>query len=325
MLKKLLLYILIGIGLTFMPLCYVNNVILGDSKVIKKKENAKSFLNFNRNETIVPENAEYVAATYDGNYVTYIDSDKLYIKDIKSDDVYDIIEDDVPIIYSLPLSDRNIIMYLTYDDENLAIKTYDIDKKESTEHKIFKASHIEGISDVRYSSYTNMIYINAKTKNFGIYRNNIYRVDIMKNVSVYAKGKKIEDMQLLNNKDALIYEDSDNKVHIKSKIFKYEDNKRFKLLGVDGEDNIYLLSLDKENTIFAVKDGEVVNERHIEDLSYESVFNRDNKVFLVYRDYVYDVVNDKKIKIKPDSTVVDINDNHIVYKYSDNKIVVDKI
>ncbi|SKA79770.1 hypothetical protein SAMN05443428_103123 [Caloramator quimbayensis] len=325
MLKKLLIYILIGIGLTFMPLCYVNNIILGDSKVIKMKGNTKSILNFNKNETVLPEGAKYVAATFDGNYVTYVDSDKLYIKDIKTDNVYDVVEDDVPIIYSLPLSDRNIVMYITYDDENLAIKTYDIDKRESTEHKAFKASKIEEICDVRYSSYTNMIYINAKTKNFGISKNNIYRVDIMKNVSVYAKGKKIEDIQLLNNKDALIYEDIDNKVHIKSKIFKYEDNKRFKLLGVDEEDNIYLLSLDKEGTVFVVKDGNVVNERHIEDLSYESVFNRDNKVFLVYKDYVYDVVNDRTIKIKPDSTLVDIKDNHVVYKCNDNKIVVDKI
>ncbi|MCX7885498.1 MAG: hypothetical protein N2448_10835 [Caloramator sp.] len=325
MLKKIIIYVLIGIALTFVPLCYINNVILGDNNVIKKQENLEPISNSSQNETIISEGAKNIALTYDVNYITYIDYDKIYIKDIKKGIVYDVVKEDAPIIYSLPLSDRNIIMYLTYDDENLVIKTYDIDNKESTEHKIFKASHIKEICDVRYSSYTNMIYINAVTEGFEIKKNNVYKVDIMKNVSLYAKGKKIENMQLLNNKDTLIYEDDDNRIHIKSKIFKYEDNKRFKLLGVDGEDNIYLLSLDKERTVFIVKDGEVVKEKHIEDLSYESVFNRDNKIYLVYKDYIYDVVNNSIIKIKPDSTVVDINDNYIVYKHSGNKIVVDKI
>ncbi|QCX34208.1 hypothetical protein FDN13_11135 [Caloramator sp. E03] len=327
MLKKIFAYILIGVILTVTPLYYINNIILGDEKITTNKVNSyKSFfMSFKKSGTKIPDTAKNVAVTYDGSYITYIDSEVLYIKNSKDDKLYDIIKDDEPIIYSLPLNDRNIIMYFTYDGKNLAIKTYDIDNQEITEHKSFKASNLKKICDVRYSSYTNLIYICSQTKSYGIYKNNIYRVDIMKNISLYAKGKEIENIGLLNNKDTLVYEDKNSRIHIKSKIFKYDGNSKFKFLGIDDEDNIYLLSLEDEKTILVVNDGDVIEKRYLDDSSFDSIFNRDNKVCLVYKDYIYDVIQNKKIDIKSGITVIDISDSHIVYKNSNNNIVVDKI
>lgn len=326
MLKKLFIYIVIGIGLTILPLCYINNIILGDNSTAIKRNSKSNLFNLKGyDEAKVPDEAQYIAVTYDGDFVTYIDSGKLYIKNAKNDKMYDVVEEEAPVIYSLPLNDRNIVIYFTYDSNTLAIKTYDLNKQEKTEHKTIKVSDLSKICDVRYSSYTNVIYINVETNRDGTVRNNIYRVNIMKNVSVYAWGKKIKNMEILNNKDTLVYEDSENRIYIKNKIFKYEGNKKFKLLGVDGDDNIYLFSINNPDTVYVVKDGEVVEKRQIEDPNFEGIFNRDNRVCLVYKDYVYDVVNDKKINIKPDATIIDINDAHIVYKNDDNKILIERI
>lgn len=330
MLKKLFIYILIGIILTLAPLYYINNIILGDEKIIKKnivqnKSHKSSMMSFISRGTEVPDTAKNIAVTYDGSFVTYIDSDVLYIEDSKNDKIYDTVKEEEPIIYATPLNDRNIIMYFTYNDETLVIKTYDIDKKEITEHKSFRAINVQEISDVRYSSFTNVIYINAKTNKYGSQKNNIYRVDIMKNVSLYIKGKAVKNMALLNNKDTLIYEDKNNKIHIKSKVFEYDNLDKFKLLGVDDQDRIYLLSLEDEKTIFVVKDKEVVDRKYINNEDSYTLYNRNNRIYLIYNDYIYDIINDKKIKYKPNTQIIDINDENIVYKNIDNKIIIDKI
>jgi hypothetical protein len=373
--KIICIYILIGVVLTTSTLYYLNNFLLSDQNILVKKPDTKNTkIKESFNPVSVSNSAKHISLTYDRNYVTYIDSGKLYIKNTRNNEIFKIIQEETPVVYAFSLSDRNIIVYFTYEQKQitapvakksdrtsdvrtdiynkpksksheisavqadiynkpksqpentgqLKIKTYNIDKNEKTDHKNFTVKDFYGIKDVKYSSLTNLIYINIETNENKTIKNRIYRIDIMKNASVYTSNKTICHIELLNHDDTLIYEDTENNIYINKKLFKYQNNKKFKLLGIDDNDYIYLLSIDQPGNLFTLKNNTVKEKRLIENLNNVGIFSKDNKILLIYKDYALDLIKNEKVEIPPDAAIIDLGENYIYYKNINNEIIASK-
>ena len=174
-------------------------------------------------------------------YLNYISSGSLSIKNLDNNSTTKEIKEKSKILYSVTLSDRNLIMYFTYDQNNIYIKTYDIDKDLKTDHQSFKADGVIDISDVKFSTFTNCIYVNTLgygqkttskttyqegkgnvTQNFSVVDKNtqinkVYRIDIHKEVSTFLNNAEIKKMELLNHQDVIVYQNKSNNIFIKQK------------------------------------------------------------------------------------------------------------
>lgn len=316
---------MIGVAVTFGPLYYINNYILCDKAVSFNSALKKNTVSLKNSQIKVPGDAECVSMTYNRHYVTYIDSNKLYIQNASNGSIQGVVEDDNPIIYQVPVSDRNLVLYFTYDNSQLKIKTYDLDNNASSEHTAIDINHLDKIKDVKYSSLTNVIYLNASIKKLSFSYDEIYKIDIMSNVTQYAKSNSINKMQLLNGKDALVYEDGKNRIYIKKKKFNYNGETRFKLLGIDGNDNIYLMKNDDTGDVLVVKNNEVTDEKKISNCNFKETYTENNKIYLVYDNYILDIANNDRYTISPNDKIISISNYSIITKNKSNSIVVKNI
>ena len=321
MLKRLFIYILIGMAVTFGPLYYINNYMLCDKTVSFNSAIKKNTVSLKNSQIKVPDDSEYVSVTSDKNYVTYIDENKLYIQNASNGSIQGVVEDDNPIIYQVPIADRNLVLYFTYDNSELKVKTYDLDNNQSSEHKTIEVRHLDKIKDVKYSSLTNVIYLNAGIKKLNFNYDEIYKIDIMSNVTLYAKSNSINKMQLLNGKDTLVYEDSKNRIYIKKKKFNYDGETKFRLLGVDGNDNIYLMKNNDSGDVLVVKDNVVTDEKKVEDCNFKEAYTENNRIYLVYDNYILDISNNDRYSISPNDKIISISKYSIITKDKSNSIV----
>ena len=325
MLKRLIIYMLIGTVITVSPLYYVNNVLLSDTNVIIEEKSGKILPISASLNVKVPAEAKNISLLYDRKNLIYLNSGNLYIKNIEKDTILSTVVENTPVLYARPLDDRDIIMYFTYDQNKLEIKTFDVNKGEKTQQKSITVKNFYQIKNLKYSSLTNLIYINVVINENQVFKDKVYRVDIMKDISLYTVNKEISQLELLNSKDTVVYQNVLNNVYIKGKQFEYENYKEFKLLGVDKNDSIYLLALNNKGTVIAVKNGSIQKLQQLDNINFTDIINRDNKIYLIYKDYILDLIDNKKIKISPDVKIVDINKSSILLENTKNEITFEKM
>jgi hypothetical protein len=324
MFKKLIVYMLIGTAITIGPLYYINNVLLSSTSTIIEKDSKTVSIPVN-SYVKVPGGAKNISLLYDSNNLAYLDSGNIYVKDVKKDTMSHTIVENTPILYARPLDDRGIIMYFTYDKNKLEIRTYDVDKQEKTLQKSISVKNLYEIKDVKYSSLTNLIYIDVVINENKVYKDTVFRVDIMKEVSSYIVNKQISELELLNNKDTLVYQDVLNNVFIKGKQFQYENNKKYKLLGVDKNDIIYLVTLDSSRNVLAVNGNSIKKLQQLDDINFIDTINSDNTVYLIYKDYILDLITNSKVEVKSDEKIIDINNDSILLENTKNEVSFKKI
>lgn len=327
--KRLCIYCLIGVILTVPLLYYANNILFSNGTLTVKANKRTETEKVNDAKVKVPQSAECIYATYDLANITYIDSGELYIEDVKKGEVVKKISELDPIEYALPMLDRNLIVYFVYDDNKVTIKTYNIDKDDITEHKSFKVSGLEKIVDVKYSSLTNLIYINMEIQDkdsarLGNTRSAIYRVDILNNISLYKTSKKITNMQLVNGQDILAYEDGDNNIYVKRKKVLGPDRQKYDLLGVDKDNNVHVVSLENPSEEYIVTNGKVKRNLTIE-AGYKNVITDSEHIYLAYEDYILDLLNNEKIEVKENLRIIKITEFNIVYLNDKNEVIIDDI
>ncbi|GFR36239.1 hypothetical protein [Thermobrachium celere] len=318
--KKIFIYALIGVVLTVLPLYYVNNILLAEASADEIKEvaltNIKSVLK--KNGITIPNGAELISLTNDENVVAYLLNGQVILKDIKSDSEVERIVEDSDIIYFKPLYDRNIILYFIYSDNQIKIMTYNMDTKDKMEHKSFRIDNFVRVKDIKYSSLTNVIYVLVETGTENGSVDKVYRIDIMKNVSLFLKDKNgIKDIELLNKEDRLIYQDFNGAVYDKGKRVVLKVNKtRFKefdILGIDELDNLYLYE-KAEKSIFVYKDKEFVDGKSIPDFEFDRIISKNNRIYLVKGKRVYDVINFREFTIDEADEIIDILNGRVLYK-----------
>jgi hypothetical protein len=199
--------------------------------------------------------------------------------------------------------------------EKIILRTYNIDNGNNTDEQAFYANSGSTIKQVVYSSLTNIIYVNTESGSKYNIVNNVYKINIMNNIWIYSYNKVIDNMVLFNNEDYLYFQDKNGYIYYNnSSIYLFKES--VKLIGRDGEDNVYFQSKTKHGTIYVVKGKKIVNTITLTDLSFSHFYNTYSNIYAIYVDYIIDITKDttKKISYDNQNTFMDIVGERIYLK-----------
>ncbi|MCY6369653.1 hypothetical protein [Clostridium ganghwense] len=270
-LKRIMIWVFISLTAQMAVLYYVDNYLFAtenvnavvSKKVVKEKKQKKKDV-----AIIVPEDAQHVAVSYDGGYLSYYKDDVLKVVDAYTGEEHDVeFEDNLKVSFYKWAPDRDRILLAIKKKSGSSAKyvfySYDAEKnkkdilqtKEGQETSI-RTSNNSYIEDIQLTPLTNMIYVKTALKGG---RSSIYNINVMKRIEkVRTEAYFIGNTRIIPNDDRLVYESADKgKVYItgtRSSI-SIEGVKKLCLLSVDGDDRIYVgeLEEDKVSKIAKVK------------------------------------------------------------------------
>lgn len=215
-------------------------------------------------------------AVVDGR--SHYSRDKRYMAVVKSDVVEIYEAGSKKMIRSIALVNQRVSYFKWLEDRNLALMavygdntTGDAAKVVLTQINPLMADHnlstvIEKlpagskISDVAYSTATNVIYMQILTA-VGPDQYRVYRTDANQDITrVYLRGNRIGKIGVLYDQDSLIYDNlADDTVYVRNgdgswRVISSYDGK-YRLVGVDGKNNIFIAKVNKDGLAEAVYKG----------------------------------------------------------------------
>ncbi|KEH93529.1 hypothetical protein [Clostridium botulinum] len=270
--KRIIAWICVSLGVQIAVLYYVDTYLFSTENVSSKivstkvednKKNRKSDINIE-----VPENAERKALSCDGQYLAYIENDRLKIVDTYSGD-----EENIELQQGLHMSfykwapDRNILLIAaskkSEEKSKFIFYSYDAEKgeKEKLQNKngeetCFAAPRGTEVKDIELSPFTNMIYIKSGLAGG---KSELHKINIMQKLNkVETKIDMIGDIKIIPNDDSIAYESvNQNKVYITGcqNPIKVDGVDKVCLVDVDDNDIIYVgeIETSSEQETFKIK------------------------------------------------------------------------
>ncbi|WP_084413166.1 hypothetical protein [Desulfovirgula thermocuniculi] len=195
----------------------------------------------------------------------YYSRDRRYMAHVKNDQVEIYSMKDKKLVRTVDLEEKRVSYFKWLEDRDLALMGLYHDGAAQTEVTLTQLFPEPGIhevattikelpkgsriTDVAYSVATNVIYIQVKTAS-NIYR--IYRTDANHNLArIYLNTNNIGRIAVLFDQDTLIYDDlTHNTVNMREGNGRWRvispPNGRYRLVGVDHDNNIYIAKLNEE-------------------------------------------------------------------------------
>lgn len=104
------------------------------------------------------------------------------------------------------------------------------------------------------------------------------------------------------------------------------NNEKIKLLGCDVNDNIYVQSMTQKNNFYVLNNNKIMNTIKLKDCDYTKILYNGSAIYVVYRNYVINLVNDtnKKITYDKNTSFMNIVDKRI-YVRNNNEIKTEEI
>lgn len=294
---NLAIYWAIGTIVTVVALYLVERYVISlsgaDVNENKKENKEKGVKTIN-----ISKNAKDIQYSYDNKYYTYLFDSKVYIGSIESGEIIDTIEESNPICYFDLLYDKNLILYFTKTDNGtsatLKLTTYDIGTKRKIEYNTFTVKNFSRIKNMDMSPVINMIYINVEQKTGNSTNNIIYKINLFNTMSQIKSGLIVDRMIMLQQTDRVYYEDSNSNIYYSNSklgIFKEKVN----MIGIDTEDILYFISQDNSK-VYKVKNNKITDTIELKDKDVKSTYYNNERVFVVYYDYVIEVSSDKPLE-----------------------------
>lgn len=294
---NLAIYWAIGTIVTVVALYLVERYVISlsgaDVNESKKENKEKGVKTIN-----ISKNAKDIQYSYDNKYYTYLFDSKIYIGSLESGEIVDTIEESNPICYFDLLYDKNLILYFTKTDNGtsatLKLTTYDIGTKRKIEYNTFTVKNFSRIKNMDMSPVINMIYINVEQKTGNSTNNIIYKINLFNTMSQIKSGLIVDRMIMLQQTDRVYYEDSNSNIYYSNSklgIFKEKVN----MIGIDTEDILYFISQDNSK-VYKVKNNKITDTIELKDKDVKSTYYNNERVFVVYSDYVIEVSSDKPLE-----------------------------
>lgn len=294
---NLAIYWAIGTIVTVVALYLVERYVISlsgaDVNENKKENKEKGVKTIN-----ISKNAKDIQYSYDNKYYTYLFDSKVYIGSIESGEIIDTIEESNPICYFDLLYDKNLILYFTKTDNGtsatLKLTTYDIGTKRKIEYNTFTVKNFSRIKNMDMSPVINMIYINVEQKTGNSTNNIIYKINLFNTMSQIKSGLIVDRMIMLQQTDRVYYEDSNSNIYYSNSklgIFKEKVN----MIGIDTEDILYFISQDNSK-VYKVKNNKITDTIELKDKDVKSTYYNNERVFVIYSDYVIEVSSDKPLE-----------------------------
>lgn len=294
---NLAIYWAIGTIVTVVALYLVERYVISlsgaDVNENKKENKEKGVKTIN-----ISKNAKDIQYSYDNKYYTYLFDSKVYIGSLESGEIIDTIEESNPICYFDLLYDKNLILYFTKTNNGtsatLKLTTYDIGTKRKIEYNKFTVKNFSRIKNMDMSPVINMIYINVEQKTGNSTNNIIYKINLFNTMSQIKSGLIVDRMIMLQQTDRVYYEDSNSNIYYSNSklgIFKEKVN----MIGIDTEDILYFISQDNSK-VYKVKNNKITDTIELKDKDVKSTYYNNERVFVIYSDYVIEVSSDKPLE-----------------------------
>lgn len=294
---NLAIYWAIGTIVTVVALYLVERYVISlsgaDVNENKKENKEKGVKTIN-----ISKNAKDIQYSYDNKYYTYLFDSKVYIGSLESGEIIDTIEESNPICYFDLLYDKNLILYFTKINNGtsatLKLTTYDIGTKRKIEYNTFTVKNFSRIKNMDMSPVINMIYINVEQKTGNSTNNIIYKINLFNTMSQIKSGLIVDRMIMLQQTDRVYYEDSNSNIYYSNSklgIFKEKVN----MIGIDTEDILYFISQDNSK-VYKVKNNKITDTIELKDKDVKSTYYNNERVFVIYSDYVIEVSSDKPLE-----------------------------
>lgn len=294
---NLAIYWAIGTIVTVVALYLVERYVISlsgaDVNENKKENKEKGVKTIN-----ISKNAKDIQYSYDNKYYTYLFDSKVYIGSLETGEIIDTIEESNPICYFDLLYDKNLILYFTKTDNGtsatLKLTTYDIGTKRKIEYNTFTVKNFSRIKNMDMSPVINMIYINVEQKTGNSTNNIIYKINLFNTMSQIKSGLIVDRMIMLQQTDRVYYEDSNSNIYYSNSklgIFKEKVN----MIGIDTEDILYFISQDNSK-VYKVKNNKITDTIELKDKDVKSTYHNNERVFVIYSDYVIEVSSDKPLE-----------------------------
>lgn len=256
--KILTLWILISLIVQFAGLFYANNYLFANNakdvkikKVVAEDINKKNKVEDSVKKVEIPKDAKNIKVSYDGKYITYTKSGGVFTFNLEDGDenkLSKVSSDNGAYFW---LSDRNRMLVQTKEDSTLFVSHYDSDKKDMVKDIEIDTPDSSGkIVDIAASPINQMKYFKVS---YGNNRTSVYAANIMNNVNkVSLKTSKVGNIECINRKDTLLYEDkANNKINVTNSNLSYssKDGYNVSLLKVDSEDVVYMAEVDDNGKV----------------------------------------------------------------------------
>lgn len=245
--KKYILLIVIAVAIQLSIYLYLNCVLLAPTS---------SFQTSDRDESTVITGKTYYSPNR--SYVASVDNNTVKIYSLPSQKLIRTVNlGTKKVSYFKWLEDRDIALMGLHEDENGSSKvmlmqinpTRTDEALSTTIEKLPAGSHI---TDIAYSTATNVVYIQVQTVETPIPLSRIYRIDANYDLQrIYFNTERIGRIGVLFDRDSLIFEDlkkdtilvrhGDGSWHIIS-----PPQGKYRLVGVDGKNNIYMALLNAQ-------------------------------------------------------------------------------
>ena len=285
--KKFIVWALLSVALQFSGLYILENTIFKNTSEFKSEDlNLKNKDKTENINGVIPSTAEKIAVSYNGKYLTYVQSGKLIVEEAETGKTDEIItQDNGEIMYHKWLSDRNrlIIAEKINKDgaQKIQIITYDPkEKSEIVVKAICNYSENMEINKISASVLAGVYYIDVYK---GSMKSALYRIDRNDDLrKIDVRANVLGNIEVMPREDRLIYEDKiNNKFYITNPNgrLEFNSNKNLALLGIDKEGVVYIGEPDGEKVSSIIYGKTTEDTSKWRKMDLKDVVNRDDLYF----------------------------------------------
>jgi len=255
--KKIIAWAMLSVILQIGGLYVLNNFVFKHTSEFKsktmevvKKDTKKDI------KATISTTAKDVSISYNGKYLSYKENENLYLQDSKTGTSTEVkTEKGGTILYYDWLQDRDILVIAekVEKDGKTKIQIITYNAQNSTESFVKELCTYQEnmkITKISASVFTGVYYIDVDK---GGLKNVVYRIDRNNDMKeVTLKSYILGNLQVIPHADRLIYEDKANSkffVTSPNKQLTFNSNKKLSLLGIDGNDVIYMGELNGDKII----------------------------------------------------------------------------
>ena len=255
--KKIIAWAMLSVILQIGGLYVLNNFVFKHTSEFKsktmevvKKDTKKDI------KATISTTAKDVSISYNGKYLSYKENENLYLQDSKTGTSTEVkTEKGGTILYCDWLQDRDILVIAekVEKDGKTKIQIITYNAQNSTENFVKELCTYQEnmkITKISASVFTGVYYIDVDK---GGLKNIVYRIDRNNDMKeVTLKSYILGNLQVIPHADRLIYEDKANSkffVTSPNKQLTFNSNKKLSLLGIDGNDVIYMGELNGDKII----------------------------------------------------------------------------
>ena len=334
--KKIIAWAMLSVILQIGGLYVLNNFVFKHTSEFKsktmevvKKDTKKDI------KATISTTAKDVSISYNGKYLSYKENENLYLQDSKTGTSTEVkTEKGGTILYYDWLQDRDILVIAekVEKDGKTKIQIITYNAQNSTENFVKELCTYQEnmkITKISASVFTGVYYIDVDK---GGLKNIVYRIDRNNDMKeVTLKSYILGNLQVIPHADRLIYEDKANSkffVTSPNKQLTFNSNKKLSLLGIDGNDVIYMGELNGDKIIsitYGKVDEDTANWKKI---TLDSVANANdlyfsNKSEVLINDNLKGSVKNLTTgnEIGYEGKLIQIKENFIALKDNNGKLI----